>query len=140
MKDLWKATVVIVVSVLAASMIVSVAVMSTHDGDDGTTTQYRIYVGLNDKDSGTQIISLDNAKDILDGICQEHVGGYTLQVSEGMWTDDSGDIVRETSLVCIFDGTDIGTIYAICDEILTALNQSSILIESSEVRTEYYSG
>lgn len=128
-----------VIAVLAAPTIVSAAVMSMHDDGDGST-QYRIYIGLNDRDTGTQLVSVEDAKDTLDRICDGRVDGYTIQVFEGVWTDDNGDRIRETSLICVFDGTDVDTIHRICDDLRTSLNQASILIESSEVRTECYSG
>lgn len=134
MKDVWKAASVCIAVVIVAAAAV---VLGTQEGDDGASLQYRMYIGLNDKDAGTQLVPTEDAMEIVDEICLVHVDGYTMVESKGVWTDDDGNRVRENSLLCIFDGTDIDTVRAIADEVMTALNQSSVLIESSEVISEY---
>ena len=47
---------------------------------------------------------------------------------------------HEYTLVCYFDGADKETVYQAADEVISALNQSSVLIEENEITMEYYSG
>lgn len=102
--------------------------------------EYTLYIGLNDKDTATQKITTEDARAIVDEICLKHVGGFTSLEAQGGWTDDEGVIVRENTLVYVFYGADEAQITAVMDEVLIALNQSSVLMRKETVQTTYYSG
>ena len=105
---------------------------------DGTT-KYIMYVGLNDKDTYSQIVSTYEAKSIIDGICIKYVNGYTIQDANGVWADETERFTYENTVVCYFSDTDLETIHKIADEIIEKLNQNSVLIEKNQVITEFYS-
>lgn len=105
-----------------------------------TVTQYVLYIGTNDKDTYRQEISTDDAIDIVDGICLSHLDGYTLTRAEGRWLDETHTVTVEDTIVCYIDGADRDTVYAICDEVIAALNQSTVLVETNEVTMDYYGG
>ena len=99
-----------------------------------------MYVGTNDKDTYEQIISTDDAKNIIDEICGKYIGGYTFQDATGSWVDDTGTPAHENTIVCYFDDVDGETVHKIADEVISALNQNAVLIEKSKVEMEYYYG
>lgn len=47
-----------------------------------------MYVGTNDKDTYTQLISTEQAIDILDENCLKYLDGYTIQAGYERWTDE----------------------------------------------------
>ena len=143
MKD--KSTVACIVAVISLIIAVVSIIFSlgnktpaTQDGEE--IVQYVMYIGTNDKDTYAPRYSEQEAKDIVDGICLEYFEGYTLQEATGSWIDEKNNVTHEYTLVCYFDGTDKETVYKAADDIIVALNQNTILIESSTVTMEYYSG
>lgn len=104
------------------------------------TDQYVMYVGTNDKDTYTQIIPTEEAKDTIDHICFKYLEGYTIQDATGSWVDEKGEATHENTIVCYFDGTDKETVHKIADEVLKELNQNTVLIEQDQIKTEFYGG
>ncbi|MCD7921955.1 MAG: DUF3574 domain-containing protein [Clostridiales bacterium] len=104
------------------------------------TTCYTIYIGTNDKDTYTQLISLDEAKDMVNAICARYVEGYTVTEAEGGWVDETGTLTEEQTLVYSFTDVQEEDLISIMDEVLKALNQNSILVETSDVQSFYYDG
>lgn len=92
---------------------------------------YNIYVGLNDKDTYEQIVSDDEAMDLIRNIVGEIVGGATFSKSFGHWVDEFGNPTNESTIVIkITDCTD-DTIEAICMQINAALNQNCVMVEKT---------
>lgn len=110
------------------------------EADTGKNVQYVMYVGTNDKDTYKMEMSQEEARNIVDQVCLQFFEGYTLQDAIGAWTDETGTITHEYTLVCYFDSTDKATVYKAADEVLKALNQNTVLIEENEIKMDYYSG
>lgn len=102
------------------------------------TSKYTMYIGTNDKDTYAKVMPLDEARDIVNEICMEHVGGYTVQKAAGGWLDDKGIETTEESLVYTFCDVSEDEVTAILDDVIEALNQNSILVEHDNVTTYYY--
>ena len=101
--------------------------------------KYTLYIGTNDKDTYTQLIPTEEARKIVDQICAKHTDGYTAMDAQGSWVDETGTATKENSLVYSFYNISEEQITAIMDEVLTALNQNSILVERETVLSAYYS-
>lgn len=104
-----------------------------------TSTKYVLYIGTNDKDTYQMEIPYEECVETVREICAKHTGGGTLAEATGFWQDDTGTITTERTIQCILEDTDFDTVQAIADEIIDALNQSSILIETESVTSQYYS-
>ncbi|MGN0721760.1 MAG: DUF3574 domain-containing protein [Anaerovoracaceae bacterium] len=102
--------------------------------------KYVLYIGLNDKDTYSQIISAEAAKDIVNGICAKYVDGYTVMEANGGWVDETGTLTEEMSLVYTLCNVEEEDVVSIMNEVLTALNQNSILVERQDISFTYYSG
>ena len=102
--------------------------------------QYTLYIGTNDKDTYEQIITTDEAVDIVNAIVSKYVGGYTMHHARGGWVDEKGILTQENTLVYTISYSAEDDVRAIMDEILIALNQNSILIERQEVSSVFYNG
>ena len=127
---------------ICATVILGFAVykLSSEQDAAGSTTQYVMYVGLNDKDTYEQIIPTEEAKGIIDDICFSYLDGYTIQDAVGSWVDEKDNATREQTIVCYFNGADESTVYKIADEIIEQLNQNTVLIEKDEIETDFYGG
>ena len=110
------------------------------DESAGKSIQYVMYVGTNDKDTYQPEHSQEEAREIVDQVCLKYFEGYTLQEATGAWTDETGQITHEYTLVCYFDDADKATVYRAADEVIEALNQNTVLIEEDEISIEFYGG
>lgn len=102
--------------------------------------KYVLYIGMNDKETYTQLIPTDEAKEKVNEICSRYVDGYTVQTAEGGWVDETGTLTEETTLIYSFDDTSESDIISIMDEVLEELNQNSILVEKEDLAYCYYDG
>ena len=102
--------------------------------------KYTMYIGTKDKNTGKQKISTENIKSRMREICVKYVDGYTVSVMAGYYRDERGNTIHEVSLVYFFLDTPIEALGHIMDEAILEFNQSSILLEESEVRSIFYEG
>ena len=102
--------------------------------------QYVMYVGTNDKDTYAPFCTPAEAVGIVDHICLKYFDGYTLEEATGSWVDELHNATHEYTVVCYFDGASKEDVYKAADEILVALNQSTVLIESNRIIMDYYGG
>ena len=104
-------------------------------------TKYTLYVGMNDKDSQEQTYGLNEAKQVMFMIVRKYTGGCTFYEAEGCWYDDEKKVTfTEKTLVCVLLDTTQEAVKSIMDEALKVFNQSSILLETEEVRGAFYTG
>ena len=103
-------------------------------------TKYTMYIGMNDKDTGTQTYGLNEAKQVMFMIVRKYTGGCTFLEAEGCWYDEEKkSMASENTLVCVFLDIEPAAVKSIMDEALKVFNQSSILLETEEVRGAFYS-
>lgn len=102
--------------------------------------KYVLYIGTNDKDTYKQVISTEEAREIVNEICIKYVDGYTASEAKGGWVDETDTLTQENTLVYAFYEVTEEQLVNIMEEILTALNQNSILLEKQEAIYTYYSG
>ena len=60
--------------------------------------------------------------------------------ANGGWADETGAFTEEMSLVYTFCNAEEEDVVSIMNEVLTALNQNSILVERQDISYTYYSG
>ena len=112
-------------------------VLSYNDSENG---KYVLYIGLNDKETYSQIIPTEEAKEIVNGVCAKYVDGYTVTEANGGWVDETGTVAEEMSLVYTLCNVKEENVILLMNEVLTALNQNSILVERQDISYTYYSG
>ena len=99
--------------------------------------KYTLYVGLNDKDSKHQEITTLDAYKVASNIFCQYTGGATISEAVGVYTHDDGTIITETSLRCEIYGAEMSAIMRVANELKTAFNQESILIETVETTSNF---
>lgn len=105
-----------------------------------TGEKYILYIGTNDKDTYTQLIPTDEARDMVNRICAKYTGGYTASDARGGWVDETDTLTQENTLVYEFYDITEEQLTQIMDDVLQELNQNSILVEQREAVYSYYSG
>ena len=103
-------------------------------------TQYVMYLGTNDKDTGKPVFTQEEAKEAAREILMSHFGGYTLQEAYGGWIDEEGKECQEYTLAIYLSDTTLDEVHAAADELVEKFNQSSVLIQTNPTQTEFYSG
>ncbi len=135
---------VLVTVLLVANLVVTGIVLCNQygakDPDADVQTKYTLYIGTNDKDTYQQEIPLDECRSLITEICTRHTGGCTLMDAAGYWADDTGSITCEQTIVCVLEDISAEEVHAIADEVITALNQNSVLIETETIGSEFYYG
>ena len=106
---------------------------------DAADVQYVMYLGTNDKDTNIPVFTPDEAKDRAEEILIDHFGGYTIQEANGGWIDED-TVYQEYTLVIYLSDTTLDQIHAAADDLIEVFNQSSVLIQANETKTEFYSG
>ena len=102
--------------------------------------QYVLYVGTNDKDTNEPVCTPEEAMEKAKSILINLFGGYTIQDARGGWINDDGKIYQEYTIVIYLSDTNAEQVRAACDVLIKEFNQSSILIQENQTRTEFYSG
>lgn len=95
--------------------------------------KYNIYIGLNDKDSKKQEISTRRAKEqVIKILNNNNITGLTMYEVMGVFKHESEEIVFEKSLKIELLEVKEQEILKSIQELKTALNQESILIEKEK--------
>ena len=102
--------------------------------------QYVLYLGTNGKDTNEPVFTPEEARSNADEILTRHFGGFTMQEAVGGWRNDDGTMAHEYTLVILLSDTTPEAVHAACDELLAAFDQSTVLIQENETKTEFYSG
>ena len=131
-------------AVLAVLLVVNLAatgvlLFGNTKSNSNEQVKYVLYIGTNDKDTYQMEIPFDECLSRVTEICTKHAGGCTLSEATGFWTDDTGTITSERTIQCILEDITLEDVHAIADEIIVSLNQSSVLIETQTVTSEFYS-
>ena len=135
----------VLISVLLALNMIATGILLAKalkpvDRSQNESIHYTLYIGTNDKDTYTQIIPMDAAKQLVDAICAKQVDSFTLQDARGAWGDDKGVITHEDTIICQLDEIDEEALLQICDDLRSALNQNTILIQKEWVQLDFYHG
>lgn len=111
---------------LLIALCFGVCMLASCGGDDKQQT-FRVYFGLNDKDTGTQVVSIEQAQPVIRRACLDAGIGYTEYVAEGAYTE--GETIKQNgTLVFELFFTDRKTVESIIDGVREELNLASVLI------------
>ena len=94
--------------------------------------KYIMSIGLNDKDTKQQEISLLDAYKVVMNIFASTTGGATVHEGMGCYTHENGDVVIEKSLIAYIYTDDNDSVLEAANAIKTALNQEAVALESIE--------
>ena len=102
-------------------------------------TKYTLYIGMNDGKTGKPTYDLSEARKILVNIAGKYVDGYTVYDAEGFWREGE-NTYSEKTLVCVIVDVSEESVQKVMNEALKIFRQNTILVERSEVVSEFYGG
>ena len=127
----------LIISIVSLSLAMSKA-PAENEPEESKDVQYVLYLGTNDKDTNKPVYSPEEAKEKAEEILLDHFGGYTIQEAHGGWKD--GDTVyTEYTVVIYLSDTNIDEVHEAAKEMIDTFHQSSVLIQSNETKTEFFS-
>ncbi len=94
--------------------------------------KHEIYIGIKDKDSYEEILTIDDFKRILSEICIKEKICFTLLSQYGGYTHNKG-YTTETSLRIVIIGSTDEEIIRLGERLKKEINTDTILISRSEV-------
>lgn len=103
-------------------------------------TQYVVYLGTNHKDTNEPVYVGDEAKQKVDDILTKYFSGWTISDAKSGWTNEDGIISHEYTVVIYLSKTTLDKVHEASNELIDVFSQNSILIQSNETKTEFYSG
>ena len=86
--------------------------------------KHEIYIGLNDKNTKTQLVSTEDAMLKVHAL----VGDCSMSLIQGYFTHADGSMVVEKTIKCEVFGMEDAKIHAIVEQLKLDLNQESILV------------
>lgn len=99
--------------------------------------KYTLYIGLNDAETHTQVISTESARRIVENVFFDAIGGATITESRGIYRHDDGTRVIENTIRAEVFGADAADIRYVAEYLKKALNQESIAVETAEIVSEF---
>ena len=118
-----------------AFALVGCAATEDNGGGADSETVYTVYFGLNDADSGQQVVTVDEAAETIRDAIASRGCGYTEYQCFGAYTEDG--VSRENDTLVYIEESDIE---AICNEVIEELNLASVLCQKEEVECEFITG
>lgn len=97
---------------------------------------YRVYVGLNDADSGQQEVSLEDAREKIQDIITKEGFGFTEYSVFGAYTED-GDVRKNDTLVYTMMQISKDEAVDVASEIKQELHLDSVLVEEAAANLEF---
>lgn len=97
----------------------------------------KIYVGLNDSVTKTQLFSTDKYINILKNVCKAYQTAFSFDVEEGGYMHENGKYTMETSLILTLIDADKNVIREIARDLCAFFHQESVLITEDHVRAFY---
>ena len=100
-------------------------------------TETKIYIGLNDLSTNTQLFEHETYMSVLRNVCYAYKVPFSFHVQDGGYIYDSGDYAREASLVLTLVGAEPGIVNEIAKDLCAFFHQESVLITENEIRAFY---
>lgn len=102
------------------------------------TTVFRIYMGLNDKDTKKQEVSTGEAYTIFNGLVLRNFDGATVWSAKGVYTHEDGTQVSENTLCCELIFANFIHVKRFVETLKDVFNQESVAVQHYEVESELW--
>lgn len=110
----------------------------TEDSEWAEDTRYIVYFGLNDKTTGEQIVSTEEATETILKIFEKRGVGYTVLDAFGAYLEDGEVVSNETVILDILMVTEEDLEKAVT-EAVDELHLASAMVTKSDVTYRFYS-
>lgn len=104
-----------------------------------TETVYNVYFGLNDADTGEQIVSMEEASAYIRSVIESYGYGYTEHRTYGAYTEN-GVSKGNDNLLYMLVFVDEEDVRRISEEVAEHLNLASVLCLKGDMEYEFFMG
>ena len=94
--------------------------------------KYEVFIGIKDKDSYQELLTVDDFRSILTEICTEKQIGFSLLTQLGGYSHNKG-YTTETSLRIILIGIDEDEITRLSERLKKKINTDAVLVTKTEI-------
>lgn len=99
----------------------------------------KIYVGLNDSVTKTQLFDTEKYVRILREVCFSYKTPFSFDMKEGGYIHENGEYAREATLVLTLIDVDRNIVNEIAKDLCAFFNQECVMITENPVRAYYIS-
>ena len=97
----------------------------------------KIYVGLNNLTTNTQLFENEKYIGILRNVCYSYKVPFSFNVQEGGYIYESGEYAQETSLVLTLIDVEKSVVNDIAKDLCAFFRQESVLVTESRIRSYF---
>ena len=97
----------------------------------------KIYIGLNDVTTNTQLFESEKYIRVLRSVCYSYNVPFSFSVQEGGYIYESGDYARETSLVLTLIDAERAVVDNIAKDLCAFFHQESVLVTESQIQAHF---
>ena len=102
------------------------------------TTVYRLYMGLNDKDTKKQEHPTEEAFNLFQSLVLRQFDGATVWSAKGIYTHEDGTQVSENTLCCELIFADYVHVKKFVTLLKEVFNQESIAVQMTKVESDLW--
>lgn len=99
-------------------------------------SKFTLYLGLNDKDTKTQLIDTVEAYKIVTNLIASNFEGGTIYAADGIYKHESGSIVIEKTLRIELLFAERGKVLEFIQTLKAVFNQESVALQYEEINSE----
>ncbi len=97
----------------------------------------KIYIGLNDLTTNTQLFENEKYIRILRNVCYSYKVPFSFHVQEGGYIYENGEYARETSLVLTLINVEKAVVNDIAKDLCAFFHQESVLVTENQIQTHF---
>lgn len=97
----------------------------------------KIYIGLNDLTTNTQLFANEKYVRILRNVCYSYQVPFSFQVQEGGYLYENGEYARETSLVLTLINAEKAVVDDIARDLCAFFHQESVLVTENPIQAHF---
>lgn len=97
----------------------------------------KIYIGLNDLTTNTQLFENERYIKILRNVCYSYKVPFSFSIQEGGYIYENGEYARETSLVLTLIDAKKSIVDDIAKDLCAFFHQESVLVTESQIQARF---
>lgn len=97
----------------------------------------KIYIGLNDVNTNTQLFENEKYVRVLRNVCYSYRVPFSFHVQEGGYIYENGEYARETSLVVTLIDVEKAVVGDIGKDLCAFFRQESVLVTESQIQAHF---
>ena len=97
----------------------------------------KIYIGLNDLSTNTQLFEDEKYISVLRNVCYSYKVPFSFNMEEGGYIYENGDYAHETSLVLTLVDADKAIVNEIAKDLCVFFHQESVMVTESQIQAYF---